>query len=104
MLFRSPATAPAAPSVKIVDNNTGSLTTLAVGDSVSFLVNGAAPRSEVTISQPGWSASLGYTDASGMFTLNGIVAPTVVGTWNQTWSVGGVVAQPNPLTFSITAK
>lgn len=99
-----PATAPAAPKVKIVDNSTGSLTTLAVGDSLSFLVSGAAPRSEVRVSQPGWSAPLGYTDASGLFTLNGVVASTVVGTWHQTWTIGGVVAQPNPLSFTITSK
>jgi galactose oxidase-like protein len=92
------------PKVQIVDNNTGSRTTLAVGDSFSFLVNGAPPFSLVFVSEPGWSASVGYTDASGLFWLNGIVGSNVVGTWQQTWTIGGVSAQPGPLQFTITPK
>jgi hypothetical protein len=92
------------PKVQIVDNNTGSLTTLAVGDSFSFLVTGAPPVSLVSVSEVGWSGSVGYTDASGLFWLNGIVGPNVVGTWQQTWTIGGVLAQPSPLQFTITPK
>jgi hypothetical protein len=83
------------PTVQIVDNNTGSLMTLAVGDSFSFQVTGAPPISLVSVSEAGWSGSVGYTDASGLFWLNGIVGADVVGTWQQTWSVGGEVAQPS---------
>jgi hypothetical protein len=93
-----------SPKVQIVDNNTGSLTTLAVGDSFSFQVTGAPPVSLVSVSEPGWSGSVGYTDASGLFWLNGIVGADVVGTWQQTWTIGGVVAQPVPLQFTITPK
>ena len=93
-----------APAVRIVDNDTGSLTTLAVGDSFSFQVSGAPPLSLVSVSEPGWSGSVGYTDASGLFFLNGIVGSNVVGTWQQTWSVGGLVAQPTPLPFTIIPK
>jgi galactose oxidase-like protein len=92
------------PKVQIVDNNTGSLTTLAVGDSFSFLVNGAPPFSLVFVSEPGWSASVGQTDSNGSFRLNGIVGSNVVGMWQQTWTIGGVVAQPSPLQFTITPK
>jgi hypothetical protein len=98
-----PAAVQGTPTVRIVDNNTGSLTTLAVGDSFSFQVTGA-PVSLVSVSEPGWSGSLGYTDSSGSFRLNGTVAATVVGTWQQTWTVGGVLAQPTPLQFTITPK
>lgn len=90
------------PTVQIVDNNTGSLTTLAVGDSFSFLVTGAPPFSLVFVSEPRWSASVGYTDSSGSFRLTGTVAASVVGTWQQTWTIGGLGAQPSPLHFTIT--
>ena len=87
-----------------MDNDTGSLTTLAVGDSFSFQVTGAPPLSLVSVSEAGWSGSVGYTDASGLFWLNGIVGSNVVGTWQQTWTIGGVLAQPGPLQFTITPK
>ena len=93
-----------APTVRIVDNDTGSLTTLAVGDSFSFQVTGAPPLSLVSVSEAGWSASVGYTDASGLFWLNGTVGSNVVGTWQQTWTIGGVSAQPGPLQFTIIPK
>jgi Galactose oxidase, central domain len=99
-----PAGVQGTPTVQIVDNNTGSLTTLAVGDSFSFQVTGAPPLSLVSVSEPGWSGSVGYTDASGLFWLNGIVGSNVVGTWQQTWTIGGLVAQPSPLQFTITPK
>jgi hypothetical protein len=99
-----PAAVQGTPTVQIVDNNTGSLTTLAVGDSFSFQVTGAPPHSLVSVSEAGWSASVGYTDASGLFWLNGIVASNVVGTWQQTWTIGGVLDKPGPLQFTITPK
>jgi hypothetical protein len=99
-----PAGVQGTPTVQIVDNNTGSLTTLAVGDSFSFLVTGAPPFSLVFVSEAGWSASVGQTDSSGSLLLSGTVAASVVGTWQQTWSVGGVVAQPSPLQFTIIPK
>ena len=92
------------PKVQIVDYDTGSLTTLTVGDSFSFLVTGAPPLSLVSVSEAGWSGSVGYTDARGFFFLNGIVGFNVVGTWQQTWTIGGVVAQPGPLQFTVTPK
>jgi galactose oxidase-like protein len=99
-----PAAFQGTPTVRIVDNNTGSRTTLAVGDSFSFLVTGAPPVSLVSVSEVGWSGSVGYTDASGLFWLNGIVGSNVVGTWQQTWTIGGVLAQPGPLQFTIIPK
>ena len=99
-----PAAVQGTPTVRIMDNDTGSLTTLAVGDSFSFLVTGALPSSLVFVSEPGWSSPIGYTDSSGSFRLSGIVGPDVIGTWQQTWTIGGVVAQPGPLQFTITPK
>ena len=93
-----------APTVRIVDNTTGYTSPLAVGDSFSFQVTGAPPHSRVSVTETVWSGSVGYTDASGLFWLNGIVGSNVVGTWQQTWTIGGVLAQPSPLQFTITPK
>ena len=92
------------PTVRITDNNTGSLTKLAVGDSFTVVVMGAPPRSlvTVTVSETGWSGTLGYTDESGSFRLSGTVVSSLAGTWHQTWSIGAAVAQPNPLSFTVT--
>ena len=102
-LYR-PAAVQGTPTVRIVDNTSGSLTALAVGDSFSFQVTGAPPHSLVSVSEAGWSGSVGYTNASGLFWLNGIVGSNVVGTWQQTWTIGGVSAQPSPLQFTIIPK
>jgi len=99
-----PAGVQGPPTVRIADNDTGSLTTLAVGDLFSFLVTGAPPFSLVFVSEAGWSGSVGYTDPSGSLRLNGIVGSNIVGTWQQTWTIGGVVAQPGPLQFTIIPK
>jgi Galactose oxidase, central domain len=100
----TPGRVQGTPTVRIMDNDTGSLTTLAVGDSFSFQVSGAPPISLVSVSEPGWSGSVGYTDASGLFWLSGVVGSNVVGTWQQTWTIGGVAAQPSPLQFTISPK
>jgi len=99
-----PAGIQLTPKVQIVNNNTGSLTTLAVGDAFSFQVTGAPSSSLVFVSEPGWSAPLGYSDASGSFRLSGTIGADVVGTWQQTWTIGGVVAQPGPLQLTIIPK
>jgi hypothetical protein len=92
------------PTVQITDNTTGSTSTLAVGDSYTFLVTGAPPLSLVYVSETGWAASEGYTDSTGTFRLSGTIPASVIGSWAQTWTIGGVVAQPAPLQFTITAK
>ena len=94
--------APTTPTVQITDNVTGLQTALKVGDSITFLVTGAAPFSLVFASEPGWSANLGYTDANGTFRLNGFAGADVVGSYQQTWTIGGVVAKPTPLQFTIS--
>ena len=92
------------PTVQILDNDTGSQTTLTVGDSFTFTVSGAAPLSVVYVSETGWSSPVGYTDSTGSFHLSGTAASGVIGSWAQTWTVGGIVAQPAPLQFTINAK
>ena len=92
------------PTVQVLDTTTGSSTTLTVGDSFTFNLTGAAPFSVVYVSETGWSSPVGFTDSTGSFQLTGTVGSNVVGSWAQTWTIGGVVAQPAPLQFTINAK
>lgn len=99
------------PSAQIVDNNTGSNTALTVGDTFTFTIAGAPPFSLVHVSEtssilgvsvPIYTADVGYTDANGAFSLTGAVTTSLIGTFQQTWTAGGVPVQPSPLTFSVS--
>ena len=92
------------PTIQLLNITTGSSTSLAVGDAYVFTISGAPPFSLVHVSEQGFSADLGYTDAAGSFRLSGTTASSVVGVWQQTWTIGGVAAQPSPLQFTISAK
>ena len=64
------------------------------GDSFRLSISGAAPNSPVSASstQNGVSQgtnSFGSTDGSGNFSTTGTFYPTNVGTWQETWTVGG---------------
>ena len=94
-----------------MDNNTGSNTALTVGDTFTFTIAGGPPFSLVHVSVtsailgvsvPIYSADVGYTDANGAFSLTGAVTNSLIGTWQQTWTAGGVPVQPSPLTFSVS--
>ena len=89
------------PRAQIIDNVTGSTSTLTVGNSFSLLITGAPPFSLVHLSETGYAADVGYTDASGTYRLNGTVPSSIVGNWQQTWTVGGLTAQPAPLAFTV---
>ena len=78
---------------------------LAVGDSWTLTITGPAnsPVSN-TASQNGNSLGTtpyGSTNGSGVFSLNGTATASTVGTWSETWSVGGVSAPA--LNFTVSA-
>jgi len=85
------------PSVSIVNTTRGGSTVFYVGDTWTVSITGGAANSQVEVN--GYAE--GYTDASGGFSLNGYMASNDVGTWNETWTVAGVAATPNPLTFTV---
>jgi hypothetical protein len=76
-----------------------------VGDSWQLTVTGPAnsPVSD-TATQNGNSMGTtpyGSTNGSGVFTLTGAIGASQVGTWSETWSVGGVSAPA--INFTVSA-
>jgi hypothetical protein len=76
-----------------------------VGDTWLITVTGPAnsPVSN-TATQNGnllGTTPYGSTDGSGNFTLSGQMTAGTVGSWTESWSVGGVAA--SPLSFSVSA-
>ncbi len=73
---------------------------LQVGDQFQISISGASPNQSVTacVTYNGTSegcTGYGSTDASGNFTLTGTENSTSYeGSWVETWSVGGVAANP----------
>ena len=89
------------PSVSITNTTRGGNTAFYVGDAWTISITGGAANAQVEICIPGSCSSEGYSDGNGNFSLGGYMASGDVGTWNETWSVGGVTAAPDPLTFYI---
>ena len=76
-----------------------------VGDSWQLTITGA-PNSPVTDSATQNGTSLGTTpygstDANGNFSLSGTFDSSSIGTWVETWSVGG--SQASPISFTVAA-
>lgn len=91
------------PTVSLL-NTTAPNQPFQVGDSWSLQINGA-PNSPVTdtASQNGASlgtTSYGSTDSNGNLFLSGTFDSSTVGTWVETWSVGGISAGPISFTVS----
>ncbi len=89
------------PSVSITNTTRGGHTVFYVGDSWTVSITGGAANAAVQVCIPGSCSPEGYTDGSGNYTLSGYMSSGDVGTWNETWSVGGVTATPDPLTFYV---
>ncbi len=90
-----------SPAVSITNTTRGGSSVFYVGDAWAISITGGAPSAQVTICIPGSCSVEGNTDGSGDFSVSGYIYSTDVGTWNETWSVGGVPATPNPLTFYV---
>lgn len=84
-----------------------------IGDNWRLVVTGP-PNQPVTANaiQNGTSLGttpMGNTDATGTLTLTGSIAPSSIGTWQETWLVGGQLAGnvsftvPNPPAATTTA-
>jgi hypothetical protein len=89
------------PTVSVTNTTRGGSTVFYVGDTWTVTITGGAPSSAVQVCIPGSCSTEGDTDGYGNFGLSGYMASWDVGTWNETWSVGGVTATPDPLTFYV---
>jgi hypothetical protein len=63
---------------------------LQVGDTWLVSITGASPNAPVTATVGSSTSSMGTTDGSGNFSLSGTARAQDVGTWNESWAVGGV--------------
>lgn len=97
----APSAKSQTPTVQIINNTRGGSTVFYVGDTWTVTISGGAADAEVVVSIPGSSSPVGYTNVSGTFMLSGYMSAGDVGTWNETWTVGGVTATPDPLTFYV---
>lgn len=94
-----------SPSVSFVSSRGG--TSLQVGDTWTVKITGGAANAPVTVvfsgSNPsaGKSATVGNTDGTGSFSMSGSALASQVGTYTETWGVGGVPA--GAFSFSIAA-
>jgi hypothetical protein len=87
-------------SLRIVNTTTGA-STWSVGDGWAVTITGAAPQSQVAVAVGGWSAALGYADASGNFTISGSAYPGNIGTTSELWTVAGALVNPSPLVITV---
>lgn len=91
------------PTVSIVNNSRGGHSVFYVGDSWTVTIENGQANAEVIVSTSSGSASVGYTNGAGQFSLDGTMVQSEVGTWHETWTVGGVTAAPDPLSFVVNA-
>lgn len=105
VLFVAAGTACATvPTVSISVSGPTIGNTYFVGDSFTLTVTGP-PNQPVTVSQTRTSLRANtswQTDANGVWTISGSWSASDMGSYTQTWSVGGVAANPT-LSFQIVA-
>jgi len=93
------------PTVRLVNSSGGSNSSFAVGDGWQIVVTGP-PNAQVTASATQNGTSLGTSPmgtigSNGSLTLTGTFGAGQVGTWAESWKVGGVTA--GSLSFSVAA-
>ena len=70
-----------------------------VGDSFTVILTGPVGA---VVTEGGWSP--GSIPGSGTLTISGTWTAAYVGSYSETWYVGGAVATPNPLSFSVACS
>lgn len=89
------------PTVSIENVTRGGTSDFYVGDTWNVTITGGAPSAEVDVCISSGCSPEGYTDVNGNFLLPGYMSGGDIGTWSETWSVAGVIASPDPLTFNV---
>jgi hypothetical protein len=96
----------ARPTLQFTNLTGASNTALRVGDAWKIIITGA-PNQPVTMTGTfngvPTGGTMGSTDAGGTYSLSGAMGSGVVGTWIETWYVGGVAAIA-PLSFTVTSS
>jgi hypothetical protein len=98
------ATPPVTPSVSgghVTFTSSRGSNALQVGDTWLVSITGATPNAPVTATVGSSTSPMGTTDSSGNFSLAGTARSQDVGTWNESWSVGG--APSGSFGFTVSA-
>ena len=82
--------APSASGGHVTFSSSRGSNALQVGDTWLVSITGATPNSPVSVTAGGAATQMGTTDANGNFSLAGTARTQDVGTWNESWSVGGL--------------
>lgn len=94
-----------APGISITNNTGTSDSTFRVGDNWTITVSGP-PNSPVVSSSLfngspyGAGTAMGTTDATGHLVLTGTFGSGQIGSWAETWTVGGLIA--GTLSFTVS--
>jgi hypothetical protein len=87
-------------TVGVLDLSTQTSSTIYVNDQFTINITGPA-NSPITYVQSGVNVQTGWsTNANGTYSTT-LTAPSSPAGYSQVWSVGGVVASPNPLVFTV---
>jgi hypothetical protein len=86
--YPAPSRIPAPGRVSFTSSRGGNA--LQVGDTWLVSITGATPNAQVTAKVGSDVTPMGTTDAAGNFTLSGAARTADVGSWNESWFVGGV--------------
>lgn len=76
-------------------------TSLQVGDTWQVSITGASPNSPVTVKMGSDITPMGSTDGAGSFSKSGTFDSSTVGSWQETWAVGGVTS--GSVSFTVAA-
>jgi hypothetical protein len=71
------------------------------GDTWTVSITGGSPNTVVSVTNNGKSGTVGKTDANGNFTLAGSVLANQVGSYTESWFVGGTPA--GTFSFSVVS-
>jgi hypothetical protein len=95
------ASAPSASGGHVTFTSSRGGNALQVGDTWLVSITGASPNAPVTVTAGGNTTPMGTTDGSGNFSLSGAARAQDVGTWNESWAVGGVPS--GAFSFTVSA-
>ena len=89
----------AQPSITLTNTTRGGSQYFVVGDGFLVTISGGQTGAAVTMAWNhngvgGGPASIGTSNGSGGFSLSGTEDTASIGTWTETWFVGGVQATP----------
>jgi hypothetical protein len=95
---------PPAPVVSVTNYSRPGSNTFYVGDQELIVISNGPRDSDIYWSDPRMGSGswyFGRTNASGYYSQINNIGPQDLGQWNVTFTVGGIVATPNPVSIYV---